>query len=216
MPKMLLPRLNKNASMSKKEFTILNETTPFKGFFSVKQIDLKHTLYRGGWSNTITREVFHRGNCVAVLLYDPDLDSVVLIEQFRAGALQLEMEEAWLLEIVAGAVETGETPEDVAHRESLEEANCTIDKLIKINEFFTSPGGTSELLSLYCGKVDSRQVGGIHGLESEDEDIAVKAVPFDEAYQLLQDGKIISAIPIIALQWLFINRAQLWQDWQSA
>jgi ADP-ribose pyrophosphatase len=201
--------------MTNKKFEIVSETTPFKGFFSVKQFDLKHTLYKGGWSQTITREVFHRGNCVAVLLYDPDRDEVVLIEQFRMGAIQLPAEQAWLLEIVAGAIEKGETAEAVAYRESMEEANCEIETLIKINEFFTSPGGTSELLTLFCGKIDTRDVGGVHGLDSEDEDISVTAMKFDAAYQLLLDGKILSAIPIIALQWLYINRPQLRQDWQS-
>ena len=201
--------------MTEKKFEILKEATPFQGFFSVKQFDLRHTLYKGGWSQTITREVFHRGNCVAVLLYDPDRDEVVMIEQFRMGALQLPAEQAWLLEIVAGAIEEGETAENVAHRESLEEANCEIETLIKISEFFTSPGGTSELLTLFCGKVDTRDVGGLHGLASEDEDISVTAMTFDAAYQLLLDGKILSAIPIIALQWLYINRSQLRQDWKT-
>ena len=201
--------------MTEKKFEILKEATPFQGFFSVKQFDLRHTLYKGGWSQTITREVFHRGNCVAVLLYDPDRDEVVMIEQFRMGALQLPAEQAWLLEIVAGAIEEGETAENVAHRESLEEANCEIETLIKISEFFTSPGGTSELLTLFCGKVDTRDVGGLHGLASEGEDISVTAMTFDAAYQLLLDGKILSAIPIIALQWLYINRSQLRQDWKT-
>lgn len=201
--------------MSQKKFTIINESTSYQGFFSLKKFELKHTLYQGGWSQAITREVFHRGNCVAVLLYDANRDEVVLIEQFRMGAIQLPDEQAWLLEIVAGGIEEGETAEDVAHRESMEEANCQIDKLVKINDFFTSPGGTSELLTLYCGKVDTRHVGGFHGLEQEDEDIAVTAIKFDDAYQLLLDGKILSAIPIIALQWLFINRSQLRLDWQD-
>lgn len=201
--------------MAEKKIEILSETTPFHGFFSVKQFELRHTLYKGGWSRTINREVFHRGNCAAVLLYDPDRDEVVMIEQFRMGALQLSEEQAWLLEIVSGAIEEGETAENVAHRESLEEANCNIETLIKINEFFTSPGGTSELLTLFCGKIDTLDVGGLHGLASEDEDISVTAMKFDTAYQLLLEGKILSAIPIIALQWLYINRDSLRQQWQS-
>ena len=201
--------------MAEKKIEILSETTPFHGFFSVRQFELRHTLYKGGWSQTINREVFHRGNCAAVLLYDPYRDEVVMIEQFRMGALQLSEEQAWLLEIVSGAIEEGETAENVAHRESLEEANCNIETLIKINEFFTSPGGTSELLTLFCGKIDTLDVGGLHGLASEDEDISVTAMKFDTAYQLLLEGKILSAIPIIALQWLYINRDSLRQQWQS-
>ncbi len=197
--------------MSKKQFTIINETTPYQGFFSLKTFELKHTLYKGGWSNTITRELFHRGNCVAVLLYDPNRDEVVIIEQFRIGAMQMP-EQAWLLEIVAGAIEQGETAEEVAYRESVEEAGCEIQELVKINDFFTSPGGTSELLTLFYGKVDTSNIGGIHGLDHEDEDIAVTAMKFDDVYQLLLDGKILSAIPIIAIQWLFINRDKLRQQ----
>jgi len=197
--------------MSKKQFTIINETTPYQGFFSLKTFELKHTLYKGGWSNTITRELFHRGNCVAVLLYDPNRDEVVIIEQFRIGAMQMP-DQAWLLEIVAGAIEQGETAEEVAYRESVEEAGCEIQELVKINDFFTSPGGTSELLSLFYGKVDTSNIGGIHGLDHEDEDISVTAMKFDDVYQLLLDGEILSAIPIIAIQWLFINRDKLRQQ----
>ena len=194
--------------MTEKKFTIIEEKIQYQGFFSLKSVTLKHTLYKGGWSQPITRELFQRGNCVAVLLYDPVRDEVVIIEQFRIGALQMP-EQAWLLEIVAGAIEPGETAEEVAYRESIEEAGCEIQQLIKINDFFTSPGGTSELLSLFYGRVDTTHVGGIHGLDHEDEDISVTTMKFDKVYQLLLDGKILSAIPIIAIQWLFINRENL-------
>ncbi|NOQ82220.1 MAG: NUDIX domain-containing protein [Methylophaga sp.] len=196
--------------MATKQFEIIKETICYNGFFRLTTVELRHTLYKGGWSQPITRELFQRGNCVAVLLYDPDRDEVVIIEQFRVGAIQIP-DQAWLLEIVAGAIETGETAEEVAYRESIEEAGCEIQELVKINDFFTSPGGTSELLSLFYGKVDTTHVGGIHGLDEEDEDIAVTTMKFDDVYQLLLDGKILSAIPIIAIQWLFINRDSLRQ-----
>jgi ADP-ribose pyrophosphatase len=196
--------------MTEKKFTILEEKIQYQGFFSLKSFTLKHTLYKGGWSQPITREIFQRGNCVAVLLYDPIRDEVVIIEQFRIGAMQMP-DQAWLLEIVAGAIEPGETAEEVAYRESIEEAGCEIQQLIKINDFFTSPGGTSELLSLFYGRVDTTHIGGIHGLDHEDEDIFVTTMKFDKVYQLLLDGKILSAIPIIAIQWLFINRENLRQ-----
>lgn len=196
--------------MTEKKFTIIEEKTQYQGFFSLKSFTLKHTLYKGGWSQPITRELFQRGNCVAVLLYDPIRDEVVIIEQFRIGAIQMP-KQAWLLEIVAGAIEPGETAEEVAYRESIEEAGCEIQQLIKINDFFTSPGGTSELLSLFYGRVDTTHIGGIHGLDHEDEDIFVTTMKFNAVYQLLLDGKILSAIPIIAIQWLFINRENLRQ-----
>ncbi len=195
-----------------KKFEILNKEIVYKGFFRVEKYRLKHTLFAGGWSTEITRELFRRGNCVAVLLYDPDADKVVLIEQFRAGAI-LNPDKAWLVEIVAGAIEEGESAEEVAYRESLEEAGCKIQHLMVINKFYTTPGGSSEWITLFCGKVDCAQVGGIHGLDHEDEDILVRAVDFDEAYLMLENGEIDSAIPIIAIQWLALNKQKLKQEW---
>lgn len=196
-----------------KQFEILNKEIVYQGFFRVEKYRLKHTMFGGGWSAEMTRELFMRGSCVAVLLYDPDADKVVLIEQFRTGAI-LNPDKAWLVEIVAGAIEEGETAEEVAYRESLEEAGCEIQQLRVINEFYTTPGGSSEWITLFCGKVDSAQAGGIHGLDHEDEDILVRAVDFDEVYLMLENGEIDSAIPIIAIQWLALNRQKLKQEWE--
>lgn len=194
--------------MSDKRFEIIDKETLYTGFFRLEKYRLRHTLFQGGWSQVLERELFRRGNCVAVLLYDPLRDEVVLIEQFRVGAI-LQPERAWLVEIVAGAIEEGETAAEVACREAQEEAGCDILHLELIQSFFTTPGGASEWLSLFYGRVDSREVGGIHGLDHEDEDIRVSAVPFDQVYALLEAGKIESAIPIIAIQWLYIHRDQL-------
>jgi len=200
--------------MSDKHFQILDTQTVYEGFFRLEQYTLKHTLFAGGWSQPLKRELFRRGNCVAVLLYDPDRDEVVLIEQFRVGAV-LQPKRAWLLEIVAGAIEEGETAEEVAYREAREEAGCEIRELREIMQFFTTPGGSSEWITLFCGIVDSSQVGGIHGLDEEDEDIRVSTLKFDEVFQLLEAGKIESGIPIIAIQWLYIHREKLRRQWQA-
>ncbi|MCK9396739.1 MAG: NUDIX domain-containing protein [Methylobacter sp.] len=195
-----------------KQLEILSKEIVYQGFFRLEKYRLKHTLFDGGWSAEITRELFMRGCCVAVLLYDPYADKVVLIEQFRTGAI-LNPDKAWLVEIVAGAIEEGEVADEVAYRESLEEAGCEIQQLMVINEFYTTPGGSSEWITLFCGKVNSTQVGGIHGLDHEDEDILVRAVDFDEAYLMLENGEINSAIPIIAIQWLALNREKLKRQW---
>lgn len=196
------------------EFEILSKETVYHGFFRLEKYRLKHELYGGGWSGEIVRELFRRGSCVAVLLYDPHADKVVLIEQFRTGAI-LKPDKAWLVEIVAGAIEDGESAKEVAYRESLEEAGCSIQQLMVIYEFYTTPGGSSEWITLFCGKVDSTQVGGIHGLDHEDEDILVRAVDFDDVYLMLEKGEIDSAIPIIAIQWLALNRQKLKQKWKK-
>ncbi len=197
-----------------KKFEILGKEIVYPGFFRMEKYRLKHTLFNGGWSPEISREVFVRGSCVAVLLYDPHTDQVILIEQFRAGAIY-NPDRAWLVEIVAGAIEEGETAVDVAYRESLEEAGCEIQELMVINEFYTTPGCSAERITLFCGKVDSTQIGGIHGLDHEDEDILVRAIDFKDAYAMLENNDIESAIPIVALQWLALNKDKLQKQWLS-
>jgi len=198
----------------KKQFQILNKRICYDGFFRLEKLTLKHTLYGGGWSDELSRELFIRGECVGVLLYDPYADKVVLIEQIRVGALA-EGERAWLVEIVAGAIESGETAEAVAYREAQEEAGCQIQELLPISQFYTTPGACGEKLSLFCGKIDSTGIGGLHGLAEEGEDIMVTTVSFEEAYAMLSNGSIISAIPIIAIQWLALNREKLRKRWRE-
>ena len=191
-----------------KVFEVIEESPIYRGFFSLSQFRLRHTLYGGGWSRPLVRELFHRGRCVAVIPYDPATDRVVLIEQFRIGALS-DKAVPWLVEIVAGAIEPGESPEAVARRESMEEAGCLLGELIQIGEFYTTPGGCSEKVSVFCGLVEGDVKDGVYGLVEEDEDIRVLVISLDEALAWLDRGIIDSAIPALALQWLALNRESL-------
>ncbi|BCX81272.1 ADP-ribose pyrophosphatase [Methylomarinovum caldicuralii] len=190
------------------EYEILEEEVAYRGFFNLLRLKLRHRLFRGGWSRVLVRELFQRGNCVAVLPYDPRRDEVLLVEQFRVGPLK-NGDPAWMLEIVAGAIEPGETPEAVAWRELQEECGCRARAMTRITEFYTSPGGSSEKITLFWADVEAAQAGGIHGLSCEDEDIRVHVLPFEAAYAKVEDGEIDSAIPILALQWLALHRERL-------
>lgn len=185
----------------------------FEGFFRIDKYRLRHSLFQGGMSNEMSRELFERGEAVAVLPYDPKLDRVVLIEQFRIGAIRDE-KGAWLTEIVAGMVGEDEDVEDVARRESVEEAGCDIGELLPICTYYPSPGACSETIALFCGRVDATNVAGIHGLDHENEDIKVFTAGFDEALEWIESGRINSAAPIMALQWLQINKAVVVEKWK--
>lgn len=189
----------------------------FQGFFRLEKLTLKHKIFSGQWSNHFTREVFVRGNAVGVLLYDPHRDQILLIEQFRPGALYDESQSPWQFEIVAGMTEAGESSEDVVRREAMEEAGCTIEQLEFLMKYWVSPGGMDEQIELYCGMIDASQVReGVYGLDEENEDIRVELVSYAEAIQALQDGVINNAMAIIALQWLQLNRDRLRTQWCSA
>lgn len=198
-------------------FEILDQSSGYRGFFRLEKYRLRHELFAGGWSPEMTRECLERGHAVAVLLYDPERDQLVLLEQFRVGALEFPGG-PWLLEIVAGIIDhPGETTEDVARRETVEEAGCQLLDLVPIHHYLVSPGGTSESITLFCGQVDAGTVApGVRGVAAEHEDIQVHVVSRAEALELLHSGRINSAAPIIALQWLELNRSKLLERWGCA
>lgn len=198
--------------MTTKDVVILKNKTVYQGFFKIECYQLKHKLFNGAWSKVLTRESFERGHAAAVLPYDPIRDEIVLIEQFRIGAVHTGAN-AWLTEIVAGIIEKGETAQDVVRREAVEESGCLLQQLEPIYDYYVSPGGTSERISLFCGRVDSANVGGIHGCPEEGEDIRVFSIPFNKASAMIEDGRINSASPIMAILWLTLNRERLKKIW---
>lgn len=195
------------------QFDILDKSIGYTGFFRMEKYRLRHELFRGGWSAPMIRECFERGHAVAVLLYDPEQDQVVLVEQFRIGAIEFPGG-PWLLEIVAGIIDQpDESAEQVAQREAMEEAGCSILDLVPICHYLVSPGGTSETIRLFCARVNATNIGGVRGLAAEDEDIRIHVIARCAAMELLHSGRINSAAPIIALQWLELHRSQLLERW---
>ena len=184
----------------------------FQGFYRLDRLHLKHRLFAGTMGPTIKRELFVRPDAVCVLPYDPHTDTVVLVEQFRVGALD-KSAEPWLLEIVAGLIGEDEQPADVARREAFEEANLELHELWPVLSYYPSPGGSDERVHLYVGRCSTEHAGGVFGLAEEGEDIRVHVWTFDAALQALQDGHIDNAASIIALQWLALNKDKVRADW---
>ena len=191
---------------------IIKREECFKGFYQLDRVHLRHELFAGGMSREISREVFVRHDAVCVLPYDPQRDEVVLIEQFRVGAMG-KAQTPWLIELVAGLIDKVEEPEEVARREGEEEAGLTFSSLWPITRYFPSPGGSTEFVHLYLGRCSTVGVGGLHGLEEETEDIRVTVWAYEDALQAVRDGRISNAASIIALQWLALNRAEVRGLW---
>jgi len=187
--------------------------TLFDSFLRVDRLKLRHSLFAGGWSELITRELILRPRAVGVLLFDPAQQQVVLVRQIRVGMLD-EGQNPWLLELVAGMVESGEEPIEVAARESLEEANTKPQDLLQICEYYNSPGISNERITLFCGRVDATQAGGIFGLDAEHEDIEVVVLSLADALAKVASGEINNAMSIIALQWLQLNQTMLEESWK--
>ena len=201
----------------KKEWSLLGRRSEYDGFFRVESLKLRHTLFRGGESPILIRELVSHAaaeNAVAVLPYDPAQDCVLLVEQFRTGAAQSN-HDPWLVEIVAGLVDPGEAPEATARRETEEETGCTVIALRHLFDYFASPGGFREYVSLYIARVDSATINEFMGVSEEGEDIRVIAEPRTQALKRLHRGGFASAPPIIALQWLQANHSDLRSVWSA-
>ncbi|MEI6986882.1 MAG: NUDIX domain-containing protein, partial [Rhodospirillaceae bacterium] len=194
------------------DFVINEIKTVYQGYFRIDRYRLRHRTFNGGWSGEVVREVFERGHAVAVLLFDPDRDEVVMIEQFRVGAVAAGRP-PWLLEVVAGIIGSGESDDEVARRETIEEAGCTVTDMIRIGDYLVSPGGTSETNTLFCARVDASLAGGIHGLANEQEDIRVKVMSSGAAIARLDADGIDNAATIIALGWLARHRDDIRRCW---
>ena len=182
----------------------------YSGFLKLFKYTITHRLFKGGDSRPLVREAIVRPPSVGVILFDPVHHQVVLVEQFRMGPF-LSNDDPWLLEVVAGISEPGETLEEVALREVEEETGYQITALIPLPDVYLSPGASNERLKLFCGLVDATDAGGIFGVADEGEDIRVHVLHFRDAYDMVEDGRIANAPAVIALQWLKLHHHELCQ-----
>lgn len=210
----------KNPKYTKSDVEILHKEAGYDGFFEINAYTLRHRHFNGEWGNEITREVFERGHAMGILPYDPIRDEVVLIEQFRPGAFVAfksswfaDDASPWLYEAVAGIIDPGESPADVAYRETIEEAGTSLSDLMPVCHYLVSPGGTTESVFVFVGCVDSTKIEGVHGVATEGEDIRPFAIPLQEAYDAISSGEINNGMTIIALQWLMLNKEQVRTKW---
>ncbi|WOJ93455.1 NUDIX domain-containing protein [Congregibacter variabilis] len=191
---------------------VLDDERVFDGYFGVQKLTLQHRCFSGDWSAPITREVFERGDAVGVLPYEPETDSLILIEQFRVGSLRDE-QSPWMLELIAGIVEPQESDESVVRRESMEEAGCVLDELVPIASYYPSAGACTEHVRLFCGRVLSAAAGEVRGLAEESEDILVHRIPRAEVMEMLLANQVNNGHTLIALQWFALHGERLREAW---
>ena len=197
------------------DIEIVDATKIFERYLRIDTFRFRHRLFSGEWSAVRSYDVLRRGRAVAIILYDPDRDSVVLVEQFRLPAL-LAGSSPWQLEAAAGMIDTDETSEMVAVRETREETGLgLIGEPIVIQRYLPSAGGSDESVVLFCGRVDSALAAGVHGLPEEHEDIRVAVKTLAEIEAMLDAGAIENGHTLIALHWLLRHRDRLQRLWAA-
>ncbi len=180
---------------------IIEKKRVFDHFFKIDEALLRYERYDGTMSKALTRLNFERGNLVAAIVMNRDTETVYLTEQFKYPASTKA--DGWVVEVVAGMIDEGETPEQAIRREILEEIGFEAASAEPIGEFFVSPGGTSERIFLFGVTVTQahrRGAGG--GLAAEGEDIRVLEWPVGEFLGKLQQGQLHDAKTIVAAYWL--------------
>ncbi|ELT90516.1 hypothetical protein CAPTEDRAFT_136762, partial [Capitella teleta] len=153
----------KLSGLDASDVQVQEETKVYSGFLKLFKYTITHGLFKGGVSHPLIREATVRPPSVGVILFDPVRNQVVLVEQFRMGPF-LSDDDPWLLEVVAGISEPGETLEEVALREVEEETGYKVASLRPVSDFYVSPGASNEKLKLFCGLVDASTAGGIFGV----------------------------------------------------
>jgi nudix-type nucleoside diphosphatase (YffH/AdpP family) len=188
---------------------------PYAAYFAIEEHRLRHRRFDGGWSPELRRAVFVSGDAVTVLPFDPHRRSVLLIEQFRVGPLARHDPQPWVLEPVAGRCDAGETAEATARREAREEAGLELGRIERVAGYYPSPGITAEHITSFVGEADLGGSGGVHGLDSEDEDIRTLVLPLDEALGLMRAGAINNAPLLVTLLWLAAEAGRLETRWRA-
>jgi len=186
---------------------ILSRELIGRGWGKLERFVFRHRRFDGEWSEEVTRDLYTIGEVSMIIPYDPKLDAVLLVEQFRTCGLYWN-DATWLFEAIAGIIDPGETPPEVAQREAGEEANLKIATPVPIATVYSSPGGYGERTHMYAGSADLSTAGGLHGLAHEHEDIRAVVVPLAEALSACFDGRIRDAKTILMIQWLTANKSQ--------
>lgn len=200
--------------LSTEDVEYLDSQRVYDGFFKLDRIQLRHQLFAGGQGPVLTRELLKRGPAVGAVLYDPKLDAIGLVEQYRIGNRN-EQCGPWALEVVAGILDCGGTPEQAMRRELLEESGIEPQALRFICNYLSSPGGTDEKLYLYCAICDLSAGEGLFGLESEGEDIKLRIYRAQEVFNHLYEGRVNNAASLICLQWLQLHHRDLQNEYQG-
>ncbi len=214
------------------KFKITKHERHYSGYFHLDKVEVAAARFTQkdepeSFNRPAPVEVAQRGDAVAAILFDREKRNVILIDQFRLPTSRLfrqrvedkdfkplvgdhDFQDGWLLETVAGSLRTTKlTAEDFLKQQMLEEAGYRVSRVREIGRFFSSPGGTSELIHLFYAEVADSQRAQNSSSTTTKDDIDVVTIPIDEFFIKLERREFLDAKVIIAGYWLRDNVANL-------
>jgi ADP-ribose pyrophosphatase len=170
-------------------FEVVGSTTIADvGFLALAEAQVRES---GGES--FTRYVVHHPGAVVVVPVTANHESVIMVRQFRAAT------DGDLLEVPAGKRDVdGEEPEATAERELVEEIGWRPRRLVKLCEFYNSPGFTDEYTHLYAA-LELEQLEAAAAATVEEQAMTIERVAIADVEQLIAAGEIVDAKSIIGL-----------------
>jgi ADP-ribose pyrophosphatase len=147
----------------------------------------------------ISRLRLNRPNAVAVLIYNKEKSTFTFVRQYRPAIGEKNDNEP-ILEIAAGLIDEGETSEEAAKREVIEETGYKVSNLELLHKYFPGVGYCSEKVWVYLATVtESDKVEDGGGLEIEGEMMEVVEFSLEDVYHDFHNGFFIDGKTIISL-----------------
>lgn len=169
-------------------------------WYTLRKVTYEYQKRDGTWQKT-SREAYDRGNGATILLYNRASNSVVLTQQFRMPTYVNGNETGMLIEACAGLLEK-DNPEDCIRRETEEETGYHVSNVRKVFQAYMSPGSVTEILYFFVAEYSREmQVHQGGGLEHDHENIEVLELPFEQALEMMEDGRIQDGKTIMLLQY---------------
>ena len=205
-----LSKVIENGPENSINIQVENIQREYLGFFALNQISLKYSQFDGDISELKNRVILMGSEASLILPYDPVLDKVLLVEQFRIGPFCRGDRAPWVFEPVAGIIEVGETPEEAAKREVFEEAGLEVTQLVKMGSGYPNPGEATSYFYNYIAIVDlSEYSPGIYGAKNEGEDIRTHVIDFNTVLNWSVSNKL-RVLPLNTMVlWLALNKLKL-------
>jgi GDP-mannose pyrophosphatase NudK len=177
-----------------------------KAWATLYEIDYDYQFKDGTWKR-ISRESYDRENGTCILLYNKEKGTIILTKQFRMPSYENDKRDGMSIEACAGAIDKNESPERTVIRETEEEVGYKIKNVKQVMEAYTSPGALTEKMYFFIGAYsDDMKLNSGGGVETENEEIEVLELPFQQTLKMIESGEIQDAKTIILLQYAQINK----------
>lgn len=202
--------------MNSSDIKLLEDKMLFEGKWrGLRHITLQKKLFdKDEYSPPMEIELSECGEAIICIPYIAETDEIILNQQFRAGVFARGKEEhnPYIYELCAGIIEKDYTAQETAEKELIEETGSKAIDIEFFMETYATPGYCNELFHFFCANVEKPETG-IFGADGEVEDIKTVILPATKVIEMCDNGEILSAPAVLAINWFARNHERLKEKW---